>query len=244
MYTTLPFLLASIGPIVPFVLIGLIARRKTYAPIERLGALVIIGCYTAFLFPHIVQWFGITNVRILFPAMYIFLGWFAAAGLASIKKQWIQTLLIILFLLIEAPTFLWEIKIKIPVITGYYYYFTLKSTYDAYLFLGKTPPYTDVVLANPYSQSDVRVPALSGHQTVSGHMLTTIRSEEKDTMAKEFFGLTMKKELVIPWMNQQRITYVLLTSLDGNKTVFETRYPFLTPLYTTSTATVYTLQNK
>lgn len=253
-YTSLPFLLKSIGPIVPFVLLGLFIRRKSYTSIERFGVVTIFGCYTAFMFPNLIQRLGITNVRILYPGMYIFLGWFAAVGLDAaaqflshrmpVRKGVISIVLILLFFVSISPTLWWELEQRIPDITQYDsgYYFMPKSTYDAYQFLEKTKPYTDVVLAGPYSQSDVRVPALTGHQTVAGHPLTTIRAEEKNGMTKQFFNLTMPKDSVIPWLTDQRVTYVLFTDGDGDKKTFEDAYPFLTPIYTTTTATVFMIR--
>jgi len=253
-YTTILFFLKSIGPIVPLVLLGLFVRRKTLTAIERLGVLLIITCYGVFLFPGFTYRIGILNTRLIFPGLYIFLGWFAACGLDSIaswisshtniKKYLMTNFLIVLFFVTIAPTLIWEVKQQIPDVHAFwpYFYFAPKSLNDAYRFLEKREPYTDVVLASPNSQIDVRIPAFTGHQTVTGHPLMTVHAKEKDIQAKQFFFLSMDKELVLSWLSKERVTYVFFTILDGNKQEFEKAYPFLKSIYQTDTAAVYVIE--
>lgn len=94
-----------------------------------------------------------------------------------------------------------------------------------FMALGTIGGYNDVVLANPNTNMDLLVPALSGHTTYSGHMLLTIRSEEKQLFGSQFFSLN--KPDAESWIKANNIRYVLFTSLDGDIKRFIQTYPFL-----------------
>jgi hypothetical protein len=78
--TTLFFLLKSIGPIMPFASLGMLFRFKKATAIERFGIILLLGTYITFLLP-ISERLGISNARLLFPAQYLFWGWFAMVGM-------------------------------------------------------------------------------------------------------------------------------------------------------------------
>ena len=118
----------------------------------------------------------------------------------------------------------------------------MKAVYQAFEFLAKDQSWENVVLANPISFLDSMVPPLSGHKTYSGHMLITIRSDEKIALAKAFFQRFMSQSEAKNFLQTVPISYVLFTTADGNVEQFQTAYPFLTPIFSTPTATVLKIQ--
>jgi len=248
--TTTPFLLLSIGPIVPFAAIGMWNAVKKRTPLGITGFLLVIGGYFLFRFPGIDQAIGITNVRVVFPGTILFLAWFGTVGVDVVstwiskrlnaKKSLVEALCVALFLLAVAPTIVWEIQQKInprAPITPVNYIPT--TTMAAYTFLKNQSPYTTVALGNPETLTNYLIPALSGHVSVSGHPLLTIHSEEKISNSLALFALSMDEAAAKEWLTRERVTYVVFTDMDGSKEAFEQAYPFLTPVFSTPTATVY-----
>jgi hypothetical protein len=252
-YTTIPFLLLSIGPIFPLALLGLFKRWKTISMTELFGILTIVSGYILFL-SKIPQTVGFSNLRILFPASYVFWGLFAAYGIRFLAEKIkphihflsilsIQTLIVVLFLALSIPTVVWEINQKLvkPNLNDPTVY--IKSpVMQAFEFLSKEKIYDDVVLANPDSHIDNLVPAFTGHTVYSGHMLATIENSQKQTNAKIFLTGQMTDNEARQFMTRNRIRYVFLTSYDSMMMTFGHTYPFMKQLYGNSDATVYTIQ--
>ncbi len=140
------------------------------------------------------------------------------------------TAVLVLFILISLPTLYWEIEQKIQSQTDTKNQTIYLSTpiYEMFTSLTTIGELNDVVLANPITHMDTLVPALSGHSSYSGHMLLTIRSEEKKLFASQFYSLT--KPNARAWILANNIRYVLFTSLDGDIIRFTQTYPFLYPL--------------
>lgn len=251
--TTTWYLLLSIGPIVPFAVCGIILRIKRLTQIEWFGLLLVLIGYTLFRLPNVDVFLGISNNRVISTGCIIILAWFAATGTDTIAKlvtrrhtKWkslVFTFLFMTFFLAVTPTIIWEVKKKVnennkkdPVA------YIPKTTYKAFEFLAQDQSWQNVVLANPINAYDSMVPALSGHKTYSGHMLLTIRSEEKFALSKTFFQLSMTSSEAKKFLQTIPISYVLFTTTDGNVEQFQNAYPFLTPIFSTATATVYTVQ--
>lgn len=247
---TVPFfLLKSIGPIIPLVIIGFIQTIKKPKPIERFGMVLLIVGYCSFYSP-LPAYLGISNIRILFPGYYFFFAWFAVIGIYTLSR-WLtrvttlkhNTLIILIFftyLISVSPTIIWEIKQKI----GSTYepnnplYYLPTTTYQAFTFLESIQPYDVLVLGNPQSFMDIRIPALSGHHTITGPHYATINYEEKRDQAIALFLLQMTKQEAKQWLMIHHVSYILFTNYDGDVTAFYTHYPFCTPVFSTTTATV------
>lgn len=247
--TSLFFLIRSIGPIVPFALIGIITRKK-WTAIEQYGALLLFITYILFLFP-VLERFGISNVRLLLPASYLFFGWFAAVGVDTIAgflpkvtkftKQQSTLLCCLLFCVAVSPTIVWEVQQKIFTARSQknnYLHYLPSTTYDAFSYL-KTIPNHPIVLGNPITQFNTLIPAFSGQKTVTGPLYATINHDEKVKRATEFYAFTMTPDAARTWLHEHHITHILFTIYDGDRTVFEATYPFITPIFSTSTAVVY-----
>jgi len=247
--TTIPFLLAAIGPIVPFALVGFLARIKKTQPIERFFLFLLVVGYGAFLTP-LPERLGISNTRILFPAYIIGFAWFGAVGVATIatllsrmttfKKSVATGICIGIFFLAVTPTIIVEVQNRIPKQdpTSDMLTYLPSSMYEAFQFLETKTPYDDVVLANPISFMDLRVPALSGHRTVNG----TAFSDNERAKRQEAYDIFLYKptsEEAQLWMQRHHVTYVLHTAFDGNVVVFQSSYPFLTKIFESQTATVF-----
>ncbi|MFH0749480.1 MAG: hypothetical protein V1917_01020 [Candidatus Gottesmanbacteria bacterium] len=248
--TIFPFLMKSIGPILPFAVLGIVFRWKKTTSIERFGMILIPGAYLTFLLP-VSGHFGISNARLLFSAQYLFWGWFAAVGLFELaerlkhvvryKKNTIIGLLFFVFFISVAPTIVWELQQKIPPATTYTdpLYFLPKSISNAFTYLSTQKPLSSLVLANPSSRMDMLVPVLGGHRTITGPQYATQNLPEKKAEVIKFFALEMEENETRRWLQSHHINFVLFTVYDGDRNAFQRTYPFLVPLFSSKTATVY-----
>lgn len=229
--TTTPlFLLLSIGPISMLGLLGVVKGIGEKKPIMLFGIILLAMNYFLF-FTDIPRLIGISNSRVLFPAMYLFWGMLAAEGIFFIKKKFsiLYSLFFILYSLLTIPTLYWEIQQKlivkpeerIPLLylpSGIYKRFTRLAT------LGSP---NDVVLANPMTHLDAMIPALTGHTTYTGHPFATINSNQKRALASKFFQKQMSAEVAQAWLGKNHIRFVFFTELDGDKNQFQQAYPFI-----------------
>ncbi|MBI4065002.1 hypothetical protein HY409_01365 [Candidatus Gottesmanbacteria bacterium] len=232
--TSPAFLLLSIGPISILYLLGIIPSLLSGNAIFIFAIILTLGTYGLFL-SNIPQAIGVSDLRFIFPALYPFMGAIAVNGVVLIAKKLAKiiptmttiTIVMLLFILISLPTLYWEIQQKIQSQTNTkdQIIYLPSPIYDMFMALGTIGGYNDVVLANPNTNMDLLVPALSGHTTYSGHMLLTIRSEEKQLFGSQFFSLN--KPDAESWIKANNIRYVLFTSLDGDIKRFIQTYPFL-----------------
>lgn len=232
--TTLPFLLLSLGPISLFLLAGILPSFLSGNTLIIFSVVLVLGTYGTFL-TNIPQSIGVSNLRIIFPALYPFMAAIAVNGMRTISKKLAKiipttitiNIMMVLFVLFSFPTLFWEIQQKVQSQsdkTNQTLYLHI-PIYDMFATLETIGQLNDVVLANPNTHMDTLVPALSGHSTYSGHMLLTIRSEEKKLFARQFFALN--KPDAISWLKENNIRYILFTPLDGDIHLFIKTYPFL-----------------
>lgn len=232
--TTLPFLLLSLGPISILFLLGIIPSFLSGNGLFIFAVILTLGTYSLFL-SKIPQGLGISNLRIVFPALYPFFGAIAVNGVLMVARKLNKiippmttiAIVVLLFILISLPTLFWEIEQKIQSQADtkdqtIYLPTPINEMFTALTSIGQ---FNDVVLANPKTHMDTMVPALSGHSTYSGHMLLTIRGGEKQALASQFFSLNIPDAEV--WIRANNIRYVLFTPLDGDIKHFVQTYPFL-----------------
>lgn len=251
--STVPFVLLSIGPIAFLAVIGFLARVRRLSEPEFFGAIMIAGTYGLFLSP-IPKLMGITNLRVIFPATYVFFAAFAVSGtmvLSNLMTRWIHikrqagvTIILVLYLALSIPTLVWEIRQKLPKKETYtdMTYFLPKPISEGFQFLQRIKPYDDIVLASPLVHLDTLVPAFSGHTTYSGHMLMTLNNAEKQKSALEFFRKTLDASTASSFLASGNIRYVFTTSFDGSFTDFERAYPFLMQVFTNQSVRIYTVR--
>jgi hypothetical protein len=249
-YTTPGFLLLSLGPVAVLAIIGVATRIKKLSKAEIFGGLVLLVGYMLF-FSRIPQAVGISNLRFLFPASYIFWGIFAATGVdwitgkasGKIRRDVGMFLIFGLYLLFTLPTLGWEITQKLPRPQDYRdpLVFIRTDVAAGFDFLEKRDDFDSIVLANPATHMDTLVPALSGHTTFSGHQLTTIDNGKKQAEAAKLFSLGLGMPEAKQWLTTNNITYILFTFFDGDKTAFEEQYRFLKTVFSDQQTTIYSL---
>lgn len=240
--STLPFLLMSIGPVSLFFLLGLLFSLRQKNPMLLFGIILVLGTYTLFLSP-IPKLLGISNLRVIFPALYPFMGAIAVNGVFFIAKKVTAIIIVVLlFVLTSLPTIYWEIEQKIlnQADRADQTIYLPKTIHAMFTTLITTGRFDDVVLANPKTRMDAMVPALSGHTTYSGHMLATTRSGEKQDRASRFFAFNLSD--AENFIKSNNIRYILFTSLDGDVARFVRMYPFL-KIYTSfgASGAIFTL---
>lgn len=247
--TTIPFLLASIGPIIVLIAVGILPSLKSKNPIYLFSIFLIGGCYALFLSP-LPKLLGISNVRVIFPALYPFMGALAVNGAYAIaqrckrKEHIVLAAMTLVFILVSLPTLRIELEQKLkpldnpsdPVL------FLPEKIYKGFDFLAHRNDYDTIILANPTTHMDVLGPALSGHTAYSGHPLATINNEEKRAHAIGFFSL--QKEDAQSWLTTNTIGYVIFTKYDGDVNRFMSSYPFLKTLYTNRDVAIFNSYEK
>ncbi len=251
--TTTPwFLLRSIGPIVVLFALGLRPFLRSVTALRLFSVILPVGTYALFLSP-IPALMGISNVRVIFPALYLFLAvvgaegllWLATASAKACRQKPFVGIIAatLLYGLLNLPTIVWEIGQKIPKPSSYgpSYEFLPLDLYQGFQVLQTIGSFQDVVLASPANRMDLLVPALSGHTSVGGHMLATIRSPQKRSAALAFFTGNMTLPEAKNWLTETNVRYVFLTRYDGNAQTLQATYPFLKTLTKTETYTIFSL---
>ena len=236
--TTPLFLLLSIGPVSILGVLGIGKILQKPKSIAFFGLVLLIICYLLFFSP-IPKLIGISNSRVLFPALYIFWGALATEGLFFLSKK--KILLIAVFFLLTIQTLVWEIQQKlvvkpeerIPLL------YLPKDVYSGFAYLASLSPLSDVVAASPTSHMDAMVPAFTGHTSYTGHPFATIDSDAKRAEVSKFFQMQMDSKEAERWLKEKSIRYVLFTKFDGDISRFENAYPFLKKLFTTGEATIW-----
>lgn len=235
--TTPLFLLLSVGPVSVLGAIGAWAIRKRTKPIHLFSIALLVASYALYFSP-IPRLLGVSNSRVLFPALYAAWGVLAVEGMFFWKKTYVVFLL---FILLTIPTLTWEIQRKlvvkpeerVPLL------YLPDNVFQAFAYLKNQRPYDDVVLANPASHMDALVPALSGHVSLTGHPFATIANENKKRQSQRFFMRTMPDEEAKAWLASQNIRYILLTQFDGDATRFHDDYPFFRTVFSTESVTIF-----
>lgn len=232
--TSLPFLLLSLGPISILFLLGLVPSLLSGSTLFLFAIILTLGTYGLFL-SKIPQMMAVSNLRIIFPALYPFFGAVAVNGVLVLSKKLKKimppmatiTTVVLLFIFTSLPTLSWEIEQKIQSQNDTKNQTIYLSTpiYEMFLDLRTTGRLDDVALANANTHMDVLVPALSGHTTYSGNMLFTIRGGEKQSFSSRFF--TLKTPDARSWLRENNIRFILFTALDGDINRFKEAYPFL-----------------
>lgn len=239
--TTLPFLLLSVGPVSLLFFFGLLPSLRQKHPILLFGIILVLGTYVLFL-SGIPKLLGISNVRVIFPALYPFIGAVGANGIFSLKsKHWV-ILCLVLFLLLSMPTMRVELEERLAPLghTSDILVYLPKNIYQGFTELSKLP-FDAVTLGNPASHIDVLIPPLSGHTTYSGHPLATINNDTKREDAQQFF-LLQKSDASL-WLKRNNIRFVIVTSYDGDKEVFMKTYPFLLPLWANPDMAIFSVES-
>ncbi|MBI3955867.1 hypothetical protein HY339_01275 [Candidatus Gottesmanbacteria bacterium] len=236
--TTPLFMLLSIGPVAILGIIGAwSALRRGARPIERFSMLLLAVSYLLY-FSRVPAIIGVSNSRVLFPAMYAAWGILGALALPASKK--IAALVLGVFLLLTIPTIRWEVQQKllvkpeerIPLL------YLPSDVYAAFTYLRSQDSFDDVVLANPASHMDAMVPALGGHTGYTGHPFATIDGGRKRSEALRFFRMEMPADQAIGWLRRNNIRYVLYTALDGDLMQFRRVYPFVRPIKSTGAGAI------
>lgn len=244
-FTTWPFLAASIGPIIIFILFGVIAKWKSYQPLELFSLILFAGTYIVFMSPVPAR-VGIGNIRFLFPATYLFMGLIAASGLSYLAEKLVRftrikyetgfLILLGAFVLLTLPTNIWELYIKYPKTDQLLTYLPRESI-SGLEYLSRIYPYDDVALGNPATHLDTLIPPFSGHTSYSGHILHTIKNSEKQFIASQFYALSLPDP--VNFLKSNKIKYVLFSKLDGDQARFEQTYPYLDNINQNPEITLY-----
>jgi hypothetical protein len=249
-YTTPGFLVLSIGPVFILAVLGIISKFRKITEIELFGLLTVISGYLIF-FSRIPQTLGFSNLRILFPASYVFWGIFAAYGAQFIaeiiyhflpfQKKVTLISVVAIFLLVSSPTIYWELKFKLPARddSADPVIYLPETIYSGLEFLGKTGGFDSVVIASPLNHIDTMIPAFSGHTVYAGHMLTTIGNGEKQAIAARLFRMEITPGEAAEMLKSNSIRYVFFTLYDGDRNTFGGYYPFLSRIFANTGSAVF-----
>ena len=252
--TIVSFLLASIGPVLYFGIAGVLAHRKQMKEYHWFAFLFLGISYIVYMSP-IPTKIGVSNLRVLFPALYVFWGAFAAIGFQA-TADWISKRLKInmlpahimvgvIILGMTIPTFWWELGWKKPddVELNYAVVYLPTPIYEGFTALSTKTPYSDVTIANPKSRMNLLIPSLAGHTTYTGHPAATLNKDPKISQSIQFFTLQMTQTQALEFLNTNHIRYVFFTMFEGDRTVFGQTYPFLTKIFENTESAIYEVKS-
>ncbi|MBI5620905.1 hypothetical protein HY949_03940 [Candidatus Gottesmanbacteria bacterium] len=264
--TTPLFMLLSIGPISILGIIGTLTVIRRARPVEIFSMVLLTVCYLLYFSP-IPKLIGISNSRVLFPALYAAWGILGVLGIEAlatqlvipayagiqrilnwilgssprmtINKSFLIVFLSLFFLTVSFPTLKWEFgqKLVIKPEERIPLLYLPGDVFKAFTYIKNQGTFDDVVLGNPASHMDALLPALTGHSGYTGHPFATISNENKKAESMKLFQLKMTTGEAKQWLNNNTIRFILFTKFDGDIKRFWITYPFLKVLFTTPQAT-------
>ncbi len=119
-----------------------------------------------------------------------------------------------------------------------YIMYPLKDYVDAMVYLEVNTPRSAVVLSLP--ETGNYIPVYSGNTVYLGHA-NTVRAEDKEKIAKQFFAEELSPEVAFAWLSQSNIRYVLFgpweAEVGGRPDL--SKYTFLEKIYNNSQFIIY-----
>jgi hypothetical protein len=238
-------LVKGFGLIVPISIVGFIANFKKEKNIYELVALLVyVTCFGLYIIPYVLQ-MNFPAFRFIFPATYIFIAYYTFHGLLWLSRRLgsiqILNLLMFAYMSINLFTYItaWLIVIQPLKEPSFHFAYIPNKLYEGFRYLSKLEPQNGVVLASPYTSTDLMIPGLVGKHTYSGHFLTTYNSAEKDEKAKGFFYSWTDTPTTHDFLKKNNIRFVVVTAYSMNLKDIKTYYPFLKPVFENEMVTIF-----
>jgi hypothetical protein len=204
----------------------------------------------AFLGYHlpIEKFAPVPRFRFLFPSVYIGVSVIAIYLIQLLSKKIHVSLFFIGLLIILCPSFITTyyslIETTKPLVEpDYHFAYMPRNMYEGFMKLKELPNSDSIVLGNPTTSMDILIPGFSGKYTYSGHMLTTYNIQQKDDKASKFFWNVYSEQEARQFLQENNITYVLVTMYDGNWETLKNKYPMLHLIYQNSSMSIFSLLN-
>jgi hypothetical protein len=238
------FFIISYGTLGIFSLIGLHSYIKKEKNIyESYGLVLFIICFVGYLLP----WHKIAPVpsfRFLFPVVYIFAASIAFQGFLVIErilKKDILLVLLVLYLIPNVINFSNSVRVNSQPLKEPNFHFAYLPTdlYKGLNALESLKPKDAIVIANPHTSMDILIPGLTGKKTYSGHILMTLNEKKKDVLADAFIYKWTDQKQAAKFMKENDISYLFLTSYDGDADQIKRDYKFLTVVYENPMVTIF-----
>lgn len=239
-------LVASIGPILIPMVIGMIYTLIFGSLIEYFAFFTLCIGYTMFLSP-IPLWLHVINLRFIFPGLYVAIAILAVNGLEWIGKlvktpnmRSFVSIGTTIIIAVGIPSAAYELRMKISEVNqpGSIMVYIPTDIHEL-LESALTLPKDTAILANPNTGLDTIAPAYTNHPSYSGHILMTIDNPQKQQRAGTFYSLTMTPAEAENFVRTGNIRYILVTRLDPVGAHLEKTYPFLHPVITKPAGAIY-----
>lgn len=248
-YPSLVQLVLSLGPLAILALFGLpyYFRRMSFP--RLVFFFLAFYSFFAVLVPlsyqsgNILRFLGVHNLRFYTAGSYVFLGISCLGLLKTIFRQkkvyYIAVFLLLIFFL-PSFYFYWQKISSNPYAASFLQYLP-KDTYYGLHFFDKYPQ-TDTILASPSSWLGLVVPSAIGKRVYYGRSIFTLDTQNKKKKADDFYRGKINSAQAQNFLDQEKISFILLTPADGTREQFGQLYPFITPVYQNSAITIYTHQ--
>lgn len=247
-YPTNPIIFTySMGPIIIFVILGLIPFLKKATPLKILGLVWTIVPILMYFSP-LPKMLQIPHFRLLQPPVYIFLGAMAVEGMmlpgAILTRLLKKNLRLPIFFLILVPYLSFQIPMIIHEInarttnaafTGWLNYLE-PGVVEGLTWL-KRQPHDGIAIG--VNNMEVIIPAISGQTVYEGHHSLTFGYNEKVVTNAKFFSGQMSAQEAGEFLKGNRVGYVVWRNADGDPQFLPRAYPFLNTVYANPSMTVF-----
>lgn len=243
--------LMAMGLMSIFAPIGLIPFAKKHSSPLRMGilsyCLVSVGLY----FSPIPPLIGAMYTRIPTPLLWVCFASFAAVGLWTLSslivkilptklRPFILPILVSLYIGFQIPPLYREVTTRITDARSWWYV----NYADKHLLTGLT-----MVKNNPSLSLGIAplptallVPVMTGKTVFVAHRTLSTQVPERVTLIDNFYRLNMPADAGKQFLSENHIDFVVFQGADQPTRIMMEAYPFLTPFYTSPTATIFTVK--
>lgn len=229
-----------------FLLGTLYVFKNNTTPMDKLLFSFAVFSFILFFLPKFLP-IPVPGFKFLQINTYLFasvISFYGIFFLEQIFKRNLKLNILFIYLFISCLTILPELLVETKPVKEPEFHFTYipNSYYKGLMVLRDLKPNDAIVAASPYTASDLFIPGFTGKKTFTGHFLTNINSEYKDTQINNFFYKWSNADKVLEFLKKNNIKYIFHTTYSGNffDGSFAQKYPFLKLIYENDTVRIYT----
>jgi len=244
------FLLAM-GLMGIFAPIGLVPFAKKYSSPIRMGILSYCAISVGLYFSPIPPLIGAMYTRIPTPLLWVCFASLAGLGLWTISmlitkilpgklRPFVLPILASLYIGIQIPPLYHEVSTRISDARGWWYVNYIDKNLSNGLAAVKSKPSLSLGIA-PLPTA-LLVPVMTGKTVFVAHRTLSTQVPERTAQVDSFYRLNMDPSEAKQFLTGNKIDFVVSHGPQEPKPIMMEAYPFLTPLFNSPTATIFTIK--
>jgi len=244
------FLLAM-GLMGIFAPIGLVPFAKKYSSPIRMGILSYCAISVGLYFSPIPPLIGAMYTRIPTPMLWVCFASLAALGLWTVStlitkilpaklRPFVLPILVSLYIGFQIPPPHREVSTRIADARGWWYVnYVDKNLVHGLATVKSKPSLSQGIAPLPTA---LLVPVMTGKTVFVAHRTLSTQVPERVVLVDSFYRLNMTPSEAKQFLAGNKIDFVVFQGANQPKEMMMEAYPFLSPLYTSPTATIFTIK--